>query len=205
MSNTSKEEGQKNLKTPKKGCSTSFETGCKPVLFFYLEIWGLANTFLTAILKQVLGLSCFLSFFLFVFSLFLLIFFPHLSFLFYFFVSFLYLSFFCIFFFNYLYLLTIFQNPFFLFFPNYYVSFFSSFFFLYFFHCYFALSPTQGALKKTFSLSLHSNIFPNDLVQSPPHNSVWMVLCAHARLSFLCLSPPTTTGTIQLSISQIFL
>ena len=196
MFRTSKGEGQKNLIIPKKECSTSFETGCKPVFFFFL---GLANTFLTSLetgLRLVL-FSYFLSFCLFAFFTNFL---SSLVLTFYFFVSFsLCLSFwlsFCHSFvlsslLTYTYLLS--------------CRTLSFLFFLYFYHCYFALSPTQGALKKTFSLSLHSNIFPNDLVQSPPHNSVWMVLCAHARLSFLCLSPPTTTGTIQLSISQIFL
>ena len=44
---------------PKEGCSTGLETGCKPFLSFYLEILGLTNQFLAAVLKQVLDLSCY--------------------------------------------------------------------------------------------------------------------------------------------------
>ena len=36
-----------------------FETGCKPILLFYLEIWGTENQYSTLVLKQVLDLSCF--------------------------------------------------------------------------------------------------------------------------------------------------
>ena len=98
MSKASKGEGQKYLILPKRDIPQILKQAVN--LPCYSEIKGLANTFLTAILKQVLGLSCFLSFFLSPFLLFCLYFIISV------FLTFL-LSFFSTSFFTYLYLLTI--------------------------------------------------------------------------------------------------